>query len=203
MLRQFEEQEGVKVVHLKPKVSFDELLIKYSWPHTNGRWCTERKVANISQYINQIKEEDLVVECIGFAADEVNRAFKMQESGEKEWPAFPLIEAGMTEPDALKRAFKEGYFWGESADTGLYSKLKRVSCYKCPLQSAEERTFLREDRPDLWEHMLEMEGTIVGRPDQIIGFSDQKSLAQIDREMAIEAGEINDDDQRNCLFGCH
>lgn len=169
----------------------------------NGRWCTERKAANIVQYINQVREkEDVVVECIGFAADEVNRAIKMQESGEKEWPVFPLIEAGMIEFDALQRAYREGYFWGESADTGLYSKFDRVSCFCCPMSNSGELKVLREDHQGNWARMLEMEGTIIGRPDQHIGFQGNKSLIQIDREMAIEAGEI-EDDQENCLFGNH
>jgi|GEM_PF-300083 3'-phosphoadenosine 5'-phosphosulfate sulfotransferase (PAPS reductase)/FAD synthetase len=191
MLQQIEEQDDIRIIRLLPKESFDDQLKRYSWPHMKGRWCTRNKVGNISQYLNQIKEkESVMVECVGFAADEVNRALKMQDQGEKEWPAFPLIDAGMDEKAALTYAQEDGYFWGDAVSTGLYSKFDRVSCWCCPLKNQKELETLRSQFPEYWQRLLDMEKTIIGRPDQIIGFKGMKTVADLDREIAEAAGEI-------------
>lgn len=201
MLRQIEEQDDIKIIRLLPQKPFDELLIKYSWPHMRGRWCTERKTANIVKYLNQIKErESVMVECIGFAADEVNRALKMQNSEKKEWPAFPLIDENMKEKDALAYAYGGGFYWGDSVKDGLYASFDRVSCFCCPLKNKKELEVLRTQFPAYWQRMLDMEKTIIGRPDQIIGFQGKKKLEQIDKDMAIAAGEIEDPDEDHGLF---
>lgn len=202
MLRQIEEQDDIRIIRLLPKESFDEQLKRYSWPHMKGRWCTRNKVSNISQYLNQIKEkEGVMVECVGFAADEVKRALKMQDQGEKEWPAFPLIDERMDEKAALAHAQKNGFFWGDSVSKGLYSKFDRVSCWCCPLKNQKEMETLRSQFPEYWQRLLEMEKTIIGRPDQVIGFKGLKTVADLDQEMAAAAGELVDTEEQNISMG--
>ena len=193
MLRQIEEQDDIKIIRLLPRASYDDLLTKYSWPHMKGRWCTAEKVTRIAQYLNQVKEkESVMIECIGYAADEAKRALKMQESDAKEWPVYPLIDENMVEKDALSYAYSHGFFWGDSAPEGLYASFDRVSCFCCPLQNQKELEILRTEYPEYWNRMLDMEKQIIGRPDQIIGFQGEKKLSDIDQEMAsAENEELN------------
>lgn len=194
MLKQIEEQEDIKIIRLEPRIPFNDLLVKYSWPHSKGRWCTAEKVGAITKYLNQVSEkENINVECIGYAADEVNRALKMQKSQKKEWPAFPLIDGNITEKQALEKAHQDGYFWGDSTDTGLYSKMDRVSCACCPLQSKKELQVIKDYHPEIWQSMLDMEETIIGRPGQIIGFRGTETLCEISNQMDEDERTIFDD----------
>ena len=54
----------------------------------------------------------------------------------------------MTEADCLAYCKERGYDWG-----GLYDKMRRVSCWCCPLQSLAELRVLYQDFPDLWEQL--------------------------------------------------
>ena len=54
----------------------------------------------------------------------------------------------MTEADCLQYCYDYGYDW-----EGLYEKIKRVSCWCCPLQVLDELRVLYREFPDLWKQL--------------------------------------------------
>lgn len=61
---------------------------------------------------------------------------------------LPLVEWGMTEADCLQYCYDREYDWD-----GLYTKMKRVSCWCCPLQFLPELRALYREFPDLWAQL--------------------------------------------------
>ncbi|MCP3945009.1 MAG: hypothetical protein GY710_26525 [Desulfobacteraceae bacterium] len=84
----------------------------------------------------------------------------------------------------------------ETLEPGPY----RFHAFTAPYQIAGYLTILREEFPEYWNRMIEMEKTIIGRPDQIIGFQGKTSFLEIDHKMAIDAGEIANKNEECCLF---
>ena len=87
-----------------------------------------------------------MLEYIGIAADETHRINR--KCNQKDGARLPLVEWGTTEADCLAYCKERGYDWG-----GLYDKMRRVSCWCCPLQSLTELRVLYRDFPDLWEQL--------------------------------------------------
>ena len=160
-----EKYTGLQFVRLKPKNSFDYLLNdkpiiakkgklkgqvhRYGngWPSMLRRWCTREKINAINRYYKKQKE---FVSCIGLAADEAKRVPIVSKKKYQE--RYPLIEYDISEHDALKYCYENGFDWG-----GLYELFGRVSCFCCPLQRISELRTLRKHRHRLWEIMLEMD----------------------------------------------
>jgi len=155
---QVERQTGLPVTRLTPKLPFDyELTAKpvakrgtaavhrhgLGWPNALRRWCTGRKM----DVIRTFAKGHSGPMCMGFAADEQARTLRADGGVPRR---YPLIEAGMTEADALAYCKRLGYHW-----RGLYDLFPRVSCYCCPLQSLQELRTLRHRRPGLWATMRE------------------------------------------------
>ena len=119
----------------------------YSWAGPKMRWCTEKlKNQPREQYLRQLREEFDVLEYVGIAADETYRLTR--SCNQRPSVRLPLVEWGMTEADCLAYCKERGYDWG-----GLYEKMRRVSCWCCPLQSLAELRVLYRDFPDLWAQL--------------------------------------------------
>jgi len=141
------------------------------WPSPSRRWCTARKVAQIEYYQKPIPN---VVSCVGYGADEAHRIKENSTIPKR----YPLIEWGITESDALQYCRDHGYDWD-----GLYDLFPRVSCYCCPLQRIGELRTLRQNFPNLWAKMLELDKL---QPSHCGGFKDYKSVHSFDRRFAEE-----------------
>lgn len=172
----FEQKTGLHPYILRPRLSFDDWLTRlpihaakdhpkegvkkgdirrygYGWPSLKRRWCTEMKIRVLDSFARRHWPGS--VQCIGYAFDEKKRAEKHQKSKRAQGGRlfrYPLVEAEMTEQEALDYCLKLGYHWN-----GLYEHKKRVSCFCCPLQSLGGLRYLYEKRPELWEHMLATE----------------------------------------------
>ncbi len=176
-----EERTGIKIVRLKPTLSFEYWMIErpltdrrgYSWPSPIRRWCTREKFNAINKYANQHKPW---VQCIGYAADEAERQSKEIVKRRRNL-RFPLIEWDITEDMALQYCRKRGYHW-----SGLYDVYRRVSCFCCPLQRMSDLRKLRKQFPELWQRMLDMDSRI----DKNGGFKDYKTVHDLDRRFADE-----------------
>lgn len=158
-VRKVEQALPVPVVWLKAERDFEYYLLYHtpkrrnselegmsglSWPGPQKRWCTSTlKVQVINRYLAKLREDYDIVQYIGIAVDEQQRA--------KEF-CYPLIEWGMTEKDCLQYCYDRGYDWG-----GLYRLFNRVSCWCCPLQGLDELRTLRREFPKLWAQLLEWE----------------------------------------------
>ena len=131
------------------------------WPDFRNRWCTALK-REASSFLIAGKDYDprkrgiavieyhgiAVIEYHGIAFDEPQRANKNHGRAIR----YPLIEARMTEADALKFCYDRGFDWG-----GLYERRTRVSCYCCPLQRIGEVRDVWENNPELWAKMKDMD----------------------------------------------
>ena len=116
----------------------------YGWPEMGIRWCTAKKRDLIKSYLDK---EYIIYE--GIAYDERERAKNNDDGVNRE---YPLIGLEVTEKEALQYCWGKGYDWD-----GLYSKMGRVSCYLCPLQSLNELRIIYEDYPKLWQEMKELD----------------------------------------------
>lgn len=120
----------------------------YSWAGPRQRWCTERlKKQPRERFLRQLRDNYDVIEFIGIAADEKHRINR--KCNQRENVRLPLVEWNMTEADCLEYCYEHGYDW-----EGLYTKMSRVSCWCCPLQSLKELRVLYFDFPELWEQLL-------------------------------------------------
>lgn len=63
-----------------------------------------------------------------------------------------MIDYGLTESDALKLCYQEGFTFG-----GVYEHRSRYNCWCCPLQTLDELRILFKYYPELWERMREMQ----------------------------------------------
>ena len=181
------ETAGVKFTTLKADKTFEFYLTEASvnrrnpkfvgvqglgWPGPRKRWCTGRlKTCVINAHLKALKAEHDVVEYIGIAADEMERA---ERKDNKKFIA-PLIQWGWTEDDALRYCYDHGYDW-----EGLYKLFKRVSCWCCPLQPLQGLRQLRRHFPDLWERLFELDSRQYRR------FNARNSLAQLEARFALE-----------------
>lgn len=182
------ETAGVKFTTLKADKTFEFYLTEvqvnrrnhklvgvqgYGWPGPRMRWCTSLlKTRVMKAHLKALKAERDVVEYVGLAADEVERA---ERNNNKKLVA-PLIQWGWTEDDALRYCYDHGYDW-----EGLYKLFKRVSCWCCPLQPLQELRQLRRHFPDLWERLFELDSRQYRR-----NFNASNTLAQLEARFALE-----------------
>ncbi|MDA3910973.1 MAG: phosphoadenosine phosphosulfate reductase family protein [Bacteroidales bacterium] len=149
---------GLKITRLKPKKSFDywfsdHIITKgknkgtkgYGFPSMSRRWCTREKIRTIDKYLNGAHTLYL-----GYAFNEIDRV-KNNNSNNKNI-LYPLIEAKITEDQALTICKQHGFNWD-----GLYELFSRVSCWNCPNQSREELMNLYTYKPELWKRLQEMQ----------------------------------------------
>ena len=116
----------------------------YGWAGPKMRWCTQlMKTQPRERFLNELKKKYEIIEYIGIAADETYRLNR--KINQRQNTRHPLVEWNMTEADCLQYCYDRGYDWG-----GLYKKMRRVSCWCCPLQSLKELRVLYSDFPDLW-----------------------------------------------------
>lgn len=146
----------------------------YSWAGPKMRWCTQLlKDGPREKYLSTLKEKYEVVEYIGLAADEGYRL--QRKCNQRPNIRLPLVEWGMTEADCLQYCYDRGFDWA-----GLYTKMKRVSCWCCPLQSLKELRVLYREFPELWDQLRRWDA-ITWRP-----FRADYSVAELEKRFDFE-----------------
>lgn len=137
---------GIKLQIVRHWAGFDFLEERFGIAHSSGGWCTAAKRDCCNKYIRlMLKDNPLIVECIGYTTDELKRAERTTKA--KKWKIrYPLIEWGMSEIDCLQYCYDKGYDFG-----GIYDWMpsKRVSCYNCPKQSKADWEAIKLHYPDL------------------------------------------------------
>ena len=151
-----------------------EIKKGYGWSTAFSRWCTKELKTNvINKYLRDLKEDYELIQYAGIAYDEPERERDL---------TYPLIEWKMTEADCLEYCYARGFDWG-----GLYELFDRVSCWCCPLQSLKALRTLKNNRPELWAKLLEMDKIINEVPrDKRNNFQFTKSLTDIERRFKVE-----------------
>jgi len=132
-----------EIVRLKPRKRFEELFARWGFPSMKNRWCTREKVNAINKFCRQYKP---YIQWIGFSFDEVKRIRRTIGY------CYPLVDWKITEEDALKYCLEKGFNW-----SGLYERIKRVSCWNCPLQTLKQLKVLWKYFPEYWKELLEMQ----------------------------------------------
>lgn len=157
-LEKLEKRVGMTITILKHPKGFDYLMFDhvrsrgkhkgeagYGWPFAGERWCTKHLKTELLD--KHRKEIGGATQIVGFAYDEWKRLPKLV-SGFR----YPLIEWKITEAQALRYCYSNGFDW-----SGLYDKFNRVSCWCCPLQSMRDLWMLYNCYPDLWKRLKDMD----------------------------------------------
>lgn len=153
-IRKIVEDNGITFTTIQPIVPFDYLMFErpvkkghhfgYSWCGAKGcRWGTKEKTRAIDKHF---KTEPEHIQCVGIAADEIERTDNQYGSNKR----YPLVEWGITESECLQGCYDLGYDWG-----GLYEKLDRVSCKFCGLKNLKELRNIYFDIPRVWAELRE------------------------------------------------
>lgn len=150
-IKQVVEAHGITFTTLHPEKPFDYWMFEH--PKNNGqkgwswcglhncRWGTRWKIDAID---NHFKSEPEHIQCVGIAADEIERLEK-ERTGNKR---FPLAEWGITEAECLSGCYALGYDW-----EGLYKDLDRVSCKFCALKNLKELRNIYWKMPEVWSEL--------------------------------------------------
>lgn len=176
--------EHKRVVKSERNIGFKlgETQTGYAWPSAFSRWCTRSlKLDVIAKFKRQYKDYE-IIEYTGIAADE---EYRLKRDNNKK-SIHPLADWGMTEADALRYCYDRGFDWG-----GLYEIFDRVSCWCCPLQSNAELRKLRNNFPELWNRLKEMDAKIqalskYGDYGKRINFQFHRSLTDLERRFEVE-----------------
>lgn len=124
----------------------------YGWCGGPCRWGTAYKISTID------KINDGSVLYVGIASDEIGR-IKRERA---EYKRLPLVDWGMTEKDCLEFCKARGIEWMEG-EVDLYGVLNRVSCWCCRNKNLKELRAIRENLPEYWDKLTELEEKI-GEP---------------------------------------
>lgn len=119
----------------------------YSWCGGRTRWGTDRKTATIKKYYKTLSDKN-IIEYVGIAADEIKRISRAIERGQ----VLPLVDAGMTENDALSFCYSRGFNWQENG-VELYDIMDRVSCWCCKNNNFKELKNIYTYLPAYWEKL--------------------------------------------------
>ena len=151
------------------------------WPGMRVRWCTgQLKSHLINKEVNRLKGQYNAVNYIGIAADEPGRVKDA---------AYPLVDWGIDEAQALQICYDRGFDFG-----GLYQIYRRASCWCCPFQRIGELRKLRQHHPELWAHLLEMDNRARAMfgPGPLGQFRKDWSVERLDTRFAREEADTKD-----------
>lgn len=161
------DQKGIKYKRLTPPKSFDfyfcEKEVKarngaikkgYSWCGGRCRWMTQLKVGAINKFYKEHFKDEVIVEYVGIAKDELDRVNIKRENTIK---VYPLVYWNMTENDCLVKCYKAGFNWMEENGVDLYDVLDRVSCYCCGNKNLKELKAMCKHLPSYWQKLKNMQ----------------------------------------------
>lgn len=121
----------------------------YRWSSIKNRWCTAMlKREPVERFMREHGFNRSNTKLyIGIAADEPKRVHD---------DIYPLFEWGITEEQALKYCYRNGFDWG-----GLYKERSRLSCWICPMTRRKEFKLLYRDFPELWAKLKELNDKVI------------------------------------------
>ena len=140
------------------RVQSTDGTVKYGqgWCGRPCRWGTSLKTDEINRFYKRLGKE-MSVEYIGIAFDERERISRKKTNNRIK--IYPLIEWGMTEPEALQYCYDHGWNW-EECGRDLYDLLDRVSCYCCKNKNKKELRNMWKYLPSYWEDLKYLQSKI-------------------------------------------
>lgn len=162
--------KGIQFIRVKPDKPFEykafempintrsgEVKTGYSWCGGMCRWATADKLNAISKFYKGYEEDMFIIEYVGIAADEKERAERQRKiCNDGRIKLFPLIEWGMTEAQCLQYCYAEGISWKEDGYE-LYDYFDRVSCFCCRNKNIKELRNMFKFFPKYWNRLKEMQ----------------------------------------------
>lgn len=162
-LRDLENLLGIKIEKLKPKKSFNELLLEYNdyLPSPMERWCTVKM--KIETFIREMNKYQgyTIYNYVGIRADENREGLISKEKNII--TVMPFREDGITLVDVkrilkditlgLPKYYKEVY--DPKYDITYYRS--RSGCYFCFFMRQIEWIWLHEQRPEEFKKAMEFE----------------------------------------------
>lgn len=195
---------GLKLTILKPDPTFEEILYQipvarkrgpdkgevyrhgHGWPVHNRRW-NDREMVNV---LNRHCKHS--IHYIGYPFERKDKA-KMKDRSrsplldnefdtkktfeevtdlsKKKNTRYPLVEWCMDGADCLKFCKRHGFEYGD-----FYKGRDRAGMFCCPLQSMGSIKLLREQFPELWRYMLEVDKKI----EPNFGFNHGKTVNELE-----------------------
>jgi len=152
-------KRGIAYTELSPSVSFYTKMFDidvqcrdgsthkgYSWCGGVCRWGTSDKLAALKRYIGNNYDY------VGIAADETDRIEKEKRDNR----ILVLVDAGITEQDALDYCYSKGYYWYENG-VRLYDIFDRVSCWCCGNKNNRELDGMYRFLPDYFNRLKDLQ----------------------------------------------
>jgi 3'-phosphoadenosine 5'-phosphosulfate sulfotransferase (PAPS reductase)/FAD synthetase len=177
---------GIKYTELKPKDSFDYMMLDkevkhkdgttskgYSWCGGACRWGTAYKTQTINKHLKGCKVY------VGIASDELKRVERAKAKGQ----ITPLADWNMSEDDCLQYCYQNGFDWSEDG-ISLYNVLDRVSCWCCANKNKKELFAYYKHLPRYWGNLKELQER-TDRP-----FKKDKTIFDFEKEFKEQADEI-------------
>ena len=164
------DNSGIKWDVVRPDYDFDYCFSEkkintrdgsekygYSWCGGVCRWMTKYKTKAIKDYYKIHYPNEVIVEYVGIATDELDRVKAPTKKGNL-IKKYPLIEWGYKENDCFVGCYKAGFDWKEpNTDVSLYQILDRVSCWCCGNKNLAELKNIYVNLPEYWDRLKEMQ----------------------------------------------
>jgi len=159
-IHQVEDKLGVSITILDASKEIPKGFARWGFPSMFNRWCTAIKRELMKTYISEKygqgeRERESIVQYIGYCSDEETRTNKKLYSYYN--VQYPLVEANITEEEALKICEKYGFDFG-----GVYEHHSHFNCWMCPLQKQKELQYLYNNEPNLWNKLRTMQSKTDG-----------------------------------------
>lgn len=153
------ESIGIKYTELYPSVPFLTKMFDidvhcrngsthkgYSWCGGVCRWGTSDKLTSLKKYIGHNYDY------VGISSDETGRIEKEKRDNR----ILVLVDAGISELQALEYCYANGYYWIEDG-VRLYDILDRVSCWCCSNKNNGELFRMYHHLPRYFSQLKELQ----------------------------------------------
>lgn len=162
-IEQVKSSLDVNITILNAEDELNKGFKKWGFPGFFNRWCTGVKRIMMRDYLKEKYPNDDITQYIGYCSDEKKRTSKKLYASYK--TSYPLVDAGITEEDALKKCYDNGFNFG-----GVYEHHSHFNCWLCPLQRKPELKWIFENDEDKWNTLRHMQHECSGtfRPNETI-----------------------------------
>jgi len=186
-IKQVELKFNLKITVINAQTELETGFKKWGFPHFRNRWCTGIKRELIRKYLQNKYKNEEVIQYIGLCADETKRIKK------NKLIEYPLLDAGITTEKAKELCKKYGFNFGNN-----YQHHSHFNCWLCPLQKVNELKWIYDNKPELWDILINMQKNCIGyysNKKTIFDYSNNfwnKDHERLKKEMLKARGKTND-----------
>lgn len=182
-----QEDYGLKTTIVRSPFTYTDIFYRkisrgknkgkiYGFPLRFGPWCNSKlKVEPLDKYKRSLGR---TTDIIGYAYDEHRR---IKGKMLNDHYMFPLVERKITEIQAFKIAEEAGLL-----SPAYNIKNTRLGCWFCPNLRLNELKHLRDNYPNYWQHLLNLESENTGKNFR----SDDKLLKDLDHNFRMDDKQL-------------